>query len=41
MTAITGWTTGAIADTTYRGGYHGLSNGSVTDLTTRPYWGTL
>ncbi|WP_327335841.1 glycerophosphodiester phosphodiesterase [Streptomyces sp. NBC_01324] len=36
-----GWTTGAIADTTYRGGYCGLSNGSVTDVTTRPYWRRL
>lgn len=36
-----GWTTGAIADTTYRGGYCGLSNGSVTDVTTRPYWRNL
>ncbi|MFE9850353.1 glycerophosphodiester phosphodiesterase [Streptomyces sp. NPDC005576] len=33
-----GWTTGAVADTTYRGGYLGLSNGSVTDVTTRPYF---
>ncbi|MFI6140291.1 glycerophosphodiester phosphodiesterase [Streptomyces griseus] len=40
-TDSTGWTTGAIADTTYRGGYHGLSNGSVTDLNTRPYWRNL
>ncbi|MFE3429823.1 glycerophosphodiester phosphodiesterase [Streptomyces sp. NPDC059171] len=37
----TGWTTGPIADTTYRGGYHGLSNGSITDLATRPYWRNL
>jgi len=36
-----GWTTGPIADTTYRGGYIGLSNGSVTDLATRPYWRNL
>ncbi|MDQ0791988.1 glycerophosphodiester phosphodiesterase [Streptomyces sp. B1I3] len=36
-----GWTTGPIADTTYRGGYLGLSNGSITDLTTRPYWRNL
>ncbi|MGW9245746.1 glycerophosphodiester phosphodiesterase [Streptomyces badius] len=36
-----GWTTGPIADTTYRGGYHGLSNGSITDLATRPYWRNL
>ncbi|MFF0055708.1 glycerophosphodiester phosphodiesterase [Streptomyces microflavus] len=40
-TDSTGWTTGPIADTTYRGGYHGLSNGSITDLATRPYWRTL
>ncbi|MGW0780339.1 glycerophosphodiester phosphodiesterase [Streptomyces sp. NPDC002913] len=40
-TDSTGWTTGAIADTTYRGGYHGLSNGSVTDLATRPFWRNL
>ncbi|WP_329220657.1 glycerophosphodiester phosphodiesterase [Streptomyces microflavus] len=37
----TGWTTGPIADTEHRGGYHGLSNGSITDLTTRPYWRKL
>ncbi|MFI7890853.1 glycerophosphodiester phosphodiesterase [Streptomyces sp. CACIS-1.16CA] len=37
----TGWTTGPIADATYRGGYHGLSNGSITDLTTRPHWRNL
>jgi glycerophosphoryl diester phosphodiesterase len=36
-----GWTTGAVADTTYRGGYLGLSNGSVTDVATRPYWRNL
>ncbi|MER6602594.1 glycerophosphodiester phosphodiesterase [Streptomyces parvus] len=36
-----GWTTGPIADTTYRGGYHGLSNGSITDLATRPFWRNL
>lgn len=36
-----GWTTGPIADTTYRGGYLGLSNGSITDLATRPYWRNL
>lgn len=36
-----GWTTGAIADTTYRGLYLGLSNGSITDVTTRPYWRNL
>lgn len=40
-TDSTGWTTGAIADTTYRGGYHGPSNGSIIDLNTRPYWRTL
>ncbi|MBD3549894.1 glycerophosphodiester phosphodiesterase [Streptomyces sp. JV180] len=37
----TGWTTGALADTTYRGGYFGLSNGSITDVATRPYWRNL
>ncbi|MFJ3597914.1 glycerophosphodiester phosphodiesterase [Streptomyces sp. NPDC090126] len=37
----TGWTTGPIADTTYRGGYHGLSNGSISDLDTRPWWRNL
>ncbi|WP_239086311.1 glycerophosphodiester phosphodiesterase [Streptomyces parvus] len=36
-----GWTTGPIADTTYRGGYHGLSNGSITDLAVRPFWRNL
>ncbi|MEU0160233.1 glycerophosphodiester phosphodiesterase [Streptomyces sp. NPDC006261] len=36
-----GWTTGALADTTYRGGYFGLSNGSITDVATRPYWRNL
>ncbi|MEV0884736.1 glycerophosphodiester phosphodiesterase [Streptomyces microflavus] len=40
-TDSTGWTTGPIADTTYRGGYHGLSNGSITDLNTRPHWRNL
>lgn len=40
-TDSTGWTTGAIADTTYRGGYHGPSNGSITDLATRPFWRNL
>lgn len=40
-TDSTGWTTGPIADTTYRGGYLGLSNGSITDLTTRPFWRNL
>ncbi|MEV5129293.1 glycerophosphodiester phosphodiesterase [Streptomyces sp. NPDC053705] len=37
----TGWTTGPIADATYRGGYLGLSNGSITDLSTRPFWRSL
>ncbi|MGW1468537.1 glycerophosphodiester phosphodiesterase [Streptomyces sp. NPDC002308] len=37
----TGWTTGPIADVTYRGGYFGLSNGSVTDVSTRPWWRNL
>ncbi|WP_405506322.1 glycerophosphodiester phosphodiesterase [Streptomyces cyaneofuscatus] len=36
-----GWTTGALADTAYRGGYFGLSNGSITDVATRPYWRNL
>ncbi|MGQ4353151.1 glycerophosphodiester phosphodiesterase [Streptomyces drozdowiczii] len=36
-----GWTTGALADTTYRGLYFGLSNGSITDAATRPYWRNL
>ncbi|MEU3203556.1 glycerophosphodiester phosphodiesterase [Streptomyces cyaneofuscatus] len=36
-----GWTTGPIADTEFRGGYHGLSNGSITDLGTRPHWRNL
>lgn len=36
-----GWTTGALADTTYRGLYFGLSNGSITDVATRPYWRNL
>ncbi|MFI5739200.1 glycerophosphodiester phosphodiesterase [Streptomyces anulatus] len=36
-----GWTTGALADTTYRGLYFGLSNGSITDVTTRPFWRNL
>ncbi|MGW2594744.1 glycerophosphodiester phosphodiesterase [Streptomyces sp. NPDC001515] len=40
-TDSTGWTTGPIADTSYRGGYFGLSNGSVTDVATRPYWRNL
>ncbi|RPK56240.1 putative glycerophosphoryl diester phosphodiesterase 1 [Streptomyces sp. ADI96-02] len=36
-----GWTTGPVADTAFRGGYFGLSNGSVTDVATRPYWRNL
>ncbi|MEU2996916.1 glycerophosphodiester phosphodiesterase family protein [Streptomyces sp. NPDC006995] len=36
-----GWTTGAVADTTYRGGYFGLSNGSIDDAGNRPYWRNL
>lgn len=35
------WTTGPIADTTYRGGYFGLSNGSITDVSVRPFWRNL
>ncbi|MFB6776472.1 glycerophosphodiester phosphodiesterase [Streptomyces sp. NPDC056352] len=35
------WTTGPIADNTYRGGYFGLSNGSITDVTVRPFWRNL
>lgn len=34
-------TAAPVADITYRGGYHGLSNGSITDLTTRPFWRNL
>ncbi|MFG2676937.1 glycerophosphodiester phosphodiesterase [Streptomyces sp. NPDC048445] len=37
----TGWTTGPIADTTYRGLYFGLSNGGITNLTTKPHWRNL
>ncbi|MDP5310398.1 glycerophosphodiester phosphodiesterase [Streptomyces poriferorum] len=37
----TGWTTGPIADTTYRGGYFGLSNGGITNLATKPHWRNL
>jgi glycerophosphoryl diester phosphodiesterase len=40
-TDSTGWTTGALADTTYRGGYLGLSNGSITEVNARPYWRNL
>jgi glycerophosphoryl diester phosphodiesterase len=36
-----GWTTGPIADATYRGGYFGLSNGGITNLTTKPHWRNL
>ncbi|MFD7867299.1 glycerophosphodiester phosphodiesterase [Streptomyces sp. NPDC059783] len=36
-----GWTTGPIADTTYRGGYFGLSNGGITNLATKPHWRNL
>ncbi|MGC5534199.1 glycerophosphodiester phosphodiesterase [Streptomyces sp. SR-10] len=35
------WTTGPIADTAYRGGYFGLSNGSITDTAARPFWRNL
>ncbi|WP_406224989.1 glycerophosphodiester phosphodiesterase [Streptomyces anulatus] len=35
------WTTGPIADASYRGGYFGLSNGSITDTATRPHWRNL
>ncbi|MFJ2279207.1 glycerophosphodiester phosphodiesterase family protein [Streptomyces sp. NPDC087866] len=37
----TGWTTGPIADATYRGGYFGLSNGGITNLATKPHWRNL
>ncbi|MEU5036546.1 glycerophosphodiester phosphodiesterase [Streptomyces rubiginosohelvolus] len=37
----TGWTTGPIADTEHRGGYHGLSNGSTDSLPARPWWRSL
>ncbi|MFE7237164.1 glycerophosphodiester phosphodiesterase [Streptomyces sp. NPDC057580] len=40
-TDSTGWTTGPIADTTYRGGYFGLSNGGITNLATKPHWRNL
>lgn len=35
------WTTGAIADTTYRGANFGLSNGSITDTAVRPFFRNL
>ncbi|MGQ4733306.1 glycerophosphodiester phosphodiesterase [Streptomyces sp. Ju416(a)] len=35
------WTTGPIADTTNRGGYFGLSNGSISDVAARPFWRNL
>ncbi|MEV7492178.1 glycerophosphodiester phosphodiesterase family protein [Streptomyces anulatus] len=35
------WTTGPIADASYRGGYFGLSNGSISDTAARPYWRNL
>ncbi|MGW5291456.1 glycerophosphodiester phosphodiesterase [Streptomyces bacillaris] len=35
------WTTGPIADTTHRGGYFGLSNGSISDTAARPFWRNL
>lgn len=35
------WTTGPIADASYRGGYFGLSNGSISDTATRPFWRNL
>ncbi|RBL81485.1 hypothetical protein DDE05_44180 [Streptomyces cavourensis] len=35
------WTTGPIADTTHRGGYFGLSNGSISDTAARPHWRNL
>lgn len=40
-TDSTGWTTGPIADTTYRGLYFGLSNGGITNLATKPHWRSL
>ncbi|TXS35733.1 glycerophosphodiester phosphodiesterase [Streptomyces sp. OR43] len=40
-TDSTGWTTGPIADATYRGLYFGLSNGGITNLTTKPHWRNL
>ncbi|MFB8122104.1 glycerophosphodiester phosphodiesterase [Streptomyces bacillaris] len=35
------WTTGPIADASYRGGYFGLSNGSISDTAVRPFWRNL
>ncbi|MFE0692942.1 glycerophosphodiester phosphodiesterase [Streptomyces sp. NPDC058869] len=35
------WTTGPIADTTNRGGYFGLTNGSISDVAARPFWRNL
>ncbi|MGO1025576.1 glycerophosphodiester phosphodiesterase [Streptomyces rubiginosohelvolus] len=39
------WTTGPIAETNpndrYRGGYFGLSNGSISDTAVRPFWRNL
>ncbi|WP_228994312.1 glycerophosphodiester phosphodiesterase [Streptomyces sp. DH8] len=35
------WTTGPIADVSYRGGYFGLSNGSISDTAVRPFWRNL
>lgn len=35
------WTTGPIADASYRGGYFGLSNGSISDTAARPHWRNL
>ncbi|NEB42233.1 glycerophosphodiester phosphodiesterase [Streptomyces sp. SID14515] len=35
------WATGPIADASYRGGYFGLSNGSITDVASRPFWRNL
>ncbi|MFD3638182.1 glycerophosphodiester phosphodiesterase [Streptomyces griseus] len=35
------WTTGPIADITNRGGYFGLSNGSISDTAARPFWRNL
>ncbi|MDP9953189.1 MULTISPECIES: glycerophosphodiester phosphodiesterase [Streptomyces] len=35
------WTTGPINDTTNRGGYFGLSNGSISDTAVRPFWRNL
>ncbi|MEV7654653.1 glycerophosphodiester phosphodiesterase family protein [Streptomyces anulatus] len=35
------WTTGPITDASYRGGYFGLSNGSISDTAARPFWRNL